>query len=133
MLPNPTIILVLLVTVIGLSFSSYRYGKHVCQGEHATKVATIQEQAIDAANTESKAATKLAVQQIAREAAARVRAAGIRRKGEIDATDKARPECARDQQSMELLQSALDAANGQGSAGNSMPDSVRPTSATSQR
>ena len=130
---NSTSILIFLVIAIGLSVSSYRYGKHVCTGEHATEVATVQNDAIIAANTESKAATKLAVGQIAREANARVRAAGIRRKGEIDAAIKARPECGRDQQSMELLQSALDAANGQGSAGNSMPDSVRPTSATSQR
>jgi len=130
MLPNPTIILVLLATVIGLSFSSYRYGKHVCQGEHATDVASIQNDAIIAANTESKAATKLAVQQIAKEADARVRAAGIRRKGEIDVALKARPDCARDRKSMELLQSAIDLANGQSSTGNTMSDSVQSPATT---
>ncbi len=124
MLPNPTIVLVLLITALGLSFGGYRYGKHVCQGEHATEVATIQEQAIDAANTESKAATKLAVGQIAREANARVRAAGIRRKGEIDAEAKARPECLRDTDSMGVLHDAIASANGQSTTSSRMPDAM---------
>lgn len=124
MLPNPTAILVLLIAAIGLSFSSYRYGKHVCQGEQAADVADSKKQAIDAANTESYAATKLAVGQIVREADARVRAAGIRRKGEIDANVKAKPECARDAESQRLLLDAIDLANGGTTASNGLPSPV---------
>lgn len=108
----PIILLVALLAFLATGFGSYRYGKHVCKGEQATVVADAQKQAIDAANTESKAATKLAVQQIVREADARVRAAGIRRKGEIDSSLKSKTECVRDVESMSLLQSSIDEANG---------------------
>ena len=120
----PIILLVALLAFLAASFGSYRYGKHVCQGEQATVVADAQKQAIDSANIESKAATKLAVGQIAREADARVRAAGIRRKGEIDAIAKARPECVRDADSMGLLLESIAAANGQTPTSNSVSDAL---------
>ena len=130
MLPNPTIILVLLVTAIGLSFGSYRYGKHVCQGEHATDVATAQNEAIAAANRDTEAATVRAVAAARAEADARVRAAGIRRKGEIDASAKARPECGRDPESMGLLLESIDHANHSTTTGNPLPDPVPATPTT---
>ena len=120
----PIILLVALLALLGSGFGGYRYGKHVCQGEQATAIATAQNEAITRANLDVEAATKRAVESAKKEADARIRAAGIRRKGEIDATAKARPECARDQQSMELLQQSIAAANGQTPAGNSLPDAV---------
>ena len=113
MLPNPYVLLAALLAFLAVAFGGYRYGYSRAEDAVAARVATVQNEAIAAANVESKAATKLAVGQIAREADARVRAAGIRRRGEIDATAKARPDCVRDQQSMELLQSAIDSANHQ--------------------
>ena len=133
MLFNPIALLAALLAFLAVGFGGYRYGKHVCQGEHATEVANAQKQAIDSANAESYAATKLAVGQIAKEADARVRAAGIRRKGEIDAIAKARPECARDSESMGLLLRAVGIANDSTSAGDGVPDPVPATPATDQR
>ena len=116
------ILLVASLALLGSGFGGYRYGKHVCQGEQATAVATAQDKAIADANAATEASTARTVAAAKAEADARVRAAGIRRKGEIDANAKARPECARDSQSMELLQQSIASANGQTPAGNSLPD-----------
>lgn len=127
---NPYFILVALLALLGTGFSGYRYGKHVCQGEQATAIAAAQNEAITRANLDVEAATKRAVEQAKAEAAARLSATKRRIEGERDATLKARPDCVRDQQSMELLQSAIDLANGQSSTGNTMSDSVQSPATT---
>ena len=109
---NPTVILVLLIALGASTFGGYRYGKHVCQGEQATAVAAAQVEAIDDANRYVEVATARAVAQAKAEAAARLSAATIKLKGERDAALKARPECARDADSMSLLGVAISEANG---------------------
>lgn len=124
MLPNPTALLAALLAIISVAFGGYRYGKHVCEGEQATAVATAQKQAIATANAATEAATARAVAQAKAEAGARLAATTIRLKGERDAAIKAKPECARDADSQRLLFESIAAANGQTPASNIMSDPV---------
>lgn len=127
MLPNPAILLGLLVGLLAASFGAYQYGYSRAEDAVSARVAAAQVEAIEQANRDTDAAVARAVEQAKREADARVRATGIRRKGEIDATAKARPECARDADSMRLLNESIAAANGTAPAGSGMPDTVLPT------
>lgn len=130
---NPYVLLAQFVGLLIAIFGAYQYGYSRAEDAVSARVAAAQEQAIDQANRDAKAATARTVAQAKAEAAARVRAAGIRRKGEIDATVKARPDCARDAESMGLLQSAIAAANDSETSSSTMPDSMRPTPNTTRR
>lgn len=120
---NSTIIL---VAVLAIAFGGYRYGKHVCEGEHAVDVVDKQEQIIDTANEDVKASTKRAVASAKARVDAGVRATEIRREGEIDATSKANLACSRDADSMRLLHKSIDHANGTSTASGSVPDPLPP-------
>ncbi len=128
---NPAIILVLLVALGAATLGGYRYGYSRAEDAVSARVAAAQVEAIEQANRDTEAATKRALDAARAEADARVRAAGIRRKGEIDATAKARPECVRDADSMRLLHEAIAAANGTAPAADSVPDAVRSNAAAS--
>lgn len=122
---NPYFILASLVALLTTAFGADHFGYHRAKAECAAAVATAQDKAIADANAATEAATKRAVEQAKVEAAQRLAATTIRLKGERDAAIKARPECARDPDSMQLLQQSIAAANGQTPAGDSMSDPVR--------
>lgn len=121
---NPYFILVALLALLGTGFSGYRYGKHVCQGEQATVIATAQNEAITRANLDVEAATKRAVEQAKVEAAQRLAATTIRLKGERDAALKAKPECSRDADSQRLLVESIRLANDSAASPSPVPDAV---------
>lgn len=130
---NPYVLLAQLVGLLIAIFGAYQYGYSRAEDAVSARVAAAQVEAIDQANRDTEAATARAMAAAKAEADARVRAAGIRRKGEIDANAKARPDCVRDAQSMELLQSALDSANGNTPASSGLSDPVHATSISSNR
>lgn len=133
MLPNPTILLGLLVGLLATAVGGYRYGYSRAEDAISARVAAAQVEAIDEANERTKAEIARTLEQAKREADARVRAAGLRRKGEIDAIAKARPDCVRDDESLRLLVGAIADANGQSTASSSVPDHVQPTPDTNRR
>ena len=124
MLGNPYVILAAVIGLVIALVGADRFGYNRAQDACAARVATAQEQAIATANRDTAAATARAVESAKVEAAARLSATTIRLKGERDAAIKARPECARDADSLRMLQSAIDLANHQSTTSNSLPDSV---------
>ena len=122
---NPYALLAALLAFLAVGFGGYRYGYSRAEDAVAARVAIAQVEAIDRANRDTAAATARAVEQAKAEAAARLSATKRRIEGERDAAIKARPECARDVQSMELLQRAIDLANGSTSTSGLVPDPVR--------
>lgn len=130
---NPYVLLAQLVGLLIAVFGAYQYGYSRAEDAVSARVAAAQEQAIADANERIAAETRRTVAAAKAEADARVRASGIRRKGEIDATAKSRPECARDQQSMELLQSAIESANGQQTTSDILSDPMPSAHSTSEQ
>lgn len=130
---NPYVLLGQIIGLIIAIVGAYHYGYNRAEDAVAARVAAAQVEAIDQANRDTEAATKLAVEQAKAEAGARLAATTIRLKGERDAALKARPECVRDADSMGLLNSAIDAANGQAAAVGKVPDPVRSVSETTGR
>ena len=130
---NPYVILGQIIGLILAIVGAYHYGYNRAEDAAAARVATAQDKAITDANAATEAATKLAVEQAKAEAVQRLAATTIRLKGERDAALKARPDCVRDTDSMRLLQSALDSANGQSTAIDSVPDPVPTTPTAGER
>lgn len=109
---NPYALLAALLAFLAVGFGGYRYGYSRAEDAVAARVATAQNEAIAAANRDTEAEIARTLAQARAEAQARLSATTIRLKGERDAAIKARPECGRDADSMAILQSAIDTANG---------------------
>jgi len=101
--------------------------------DNAQSIIVAQNAAIDGANKGTEAATKLALEQASKDASHRLANQSARMAGELDAVKKSRPACARDSESMGLLNNAIDAANDQKAATGKMPDAVRPDPKTGGR
>lgn len=129
-IPNPWILLGSLILAVGLFLSGLSIGIRWQKGREATNVAAVQKQAIDDANRAVRIETERTLAAAKAEADARVRAAGIRRKGEIDAILKSKSDCSRDSASMGLLLESIDSANGTEAATNELPKPVPATTET---
>ena len=109
---NPYTLLFALAMAIGLFGSGVSVGYRWSERSHAAALAAVQNAAIEGANR----ATEVEVERVrtAAEAEAKARLAFNNRKhkGELDAAKKSRPVCARDVESMGLLNDAIDSANG---------------------
>jgi hypothetical protein len=123
---SPTGLLVMLLAALGLFGSGVSIGYKWSERAHGAALAAVQVKAIDDANSAVELAIKRTVAAAKKESDARLAARTARLKGEMDAVKKSRPECARDAESLGLLNSAIDSANGEASAGAKLPDDVRP-------
>lgn len=123
-IPNPWILLGSFIIALGLFLSGLSIGIRWQKGREAANVAAVQKQTIDDANRTVRIETERALASAKAEADARVRAAGIRRKGEIDAILKARPSCNRDSDSLRLLVESINSANGTEAATNKLSEPV---------
>lgn len=132
-MPSPTVLLVCLVFGLGLFGSGVSIGVKWERNDTLARVAAAQDVAIKAANAAVAAETERAVAREKTAASARAKAREVRHQGELDAIKKSRPECNRDQQSMGLLNSAIDAANDIESAATGMRESMRSAGKTTGR
>lgn len=95
------------------------------KSDNAESIITAQDAAIKGANKGAEAATKLALEQASKDTQHRLANQGARLAGEIDAAKKSRPGCARDTESMRLLSTSIDTANGGAAASREVPSVVR--------
>ena len=126
---NPYILLLVLAGAIGLFGSGVSVGYKWSERAHGAALAAVQVKAIDDANTAVTIAIERTVASAKKETAARLAAREIRHKGELDAAKKSRPECARDAESIGLLNDAINDANRETPAPGKLPDEVRPADA----
>lgn len=122
-MPSPTVLLVCLTLGLGLFGSGVSIGVKWERNDTLARIAVAQDTAIKAANAAVAAETERAVAREKAAATARAKAREVRHQGELDAAKKSRPECARDSDSMGLLNNAIDDANGvaAGAAGMRAP------------
>lgn len=125
-MPNPYLLLAGLVFALGLFGSGVSIGYKWSERSHVADVVAAQNAAIERANADAEAEKQRALAAAKKEADARLAARTARMKGEQDAIIKSRAMCARDAESLGLLQQSIDAANGQGSTDQRLPDPVRP-------
>lgn len=123
---NPYVLLALLIGALGLFGSGVSIGVKWERRDALANLHAVQVKAIDDANTAVALAVERTVATAKKETAARLAAREKRHKGELDAAQKSRPECARDDVSMGLLNDALRSANGEASTPDKLPDEVRP-------
>ena len=116
---HPYVLLGSLVFAIGLFASGVSIGYKWSERAHAAAVVTAQVEAIERANQDADIEKQRALSAAKTEADARLKASAKRHRGELDAARKAKPECARDADSVRLLLDAIADANG---------DNPRPTS-----
>lgn len=129
-MPSPTVLFVCLALGLGLFSSGVSIGVKWERNDTLAKIAVAQDAAIAAANAAVAAETERAVAREKAAATARAKAREVRHLGELDAAKKSRPECARDSDSMRLLNSAIDDANGGATAPGGMRAPVRPAGET---
>lgn len=125
-MPSPTILLASLILAIGLFGSGISIGYKWSERAHLAAVAAAQDTAIKSANAATEAEIKRSVAAAKAEADARITASQIRNKGELDALRKSRAACARDLESLGLLNDAIRNANGQTTAASVVFNPVRP-------
>ena len=123
---NPYVLLAGLVFALGLFGSGVSVGVKWERRDALANLHAVQVKAIDDANTAVDLAIQRTLAAAKKETAARLAAREVRHKGELDAVKKSRIECARDAESMGLLNDAIRAANGEASAADKLPDAVRP-------
>ena len=122
--PSPVLLLGSLVAAIAVFLSGLAIGVRWEKGKQAADVVTVQEQVIDDANRAVRIEAERALAAAKKEADARVRAAGIRRKGEIDALSKASINCNWDSISFGLLVESINSANDTEATSKLLPKSV---------
>ena len=122
---NPYAIIAALVFALGLFGSGVSIGYKWSERSHVADVVAAQNEAIERANADAKIEKERALAAAKAEADARLAARTARLKGEVDAAKKARPECARDAESISLLRSAIGVANGKADAAPVVPSVVR--------
>lgn len=127
---HPYVLLGLLIGALGMFGSGVSVGYKWSQRAHVAAVAAAQVKAIDDANTAVDLAIQRTLSAAKKEADARLASRTAKLKGEIDAAKKSRPECARDAESVSLLNSAIDSANGKEDAPVKLPDPVRTPAST---
>lgn len=127
---NPYILLAGIVFAIGLFGSGVSIGYKWSERAHGAALAATQDTAIKAANAAAYAETQRTVAAAKAEADARLKASSIKHKGEIDALKKSRAECARDAESVQLLNDAINSANGSETAPDKLPEPVQPAGET---
>ena len=123
---NPYILLLVLAGAIGLFGSGVSVGYKWSERAHGAALAAAQVAAIEGANRDAELEKQRALAAAKKDADARLASRTARLKGEIDAAQKSRPECGRDDVSLRLLNDAIHSANGETSASGKLPDTVRP-------
>lgn len=124
-MPNPYVLLAGIVFTLGLFGAGISIGYKWSERSHLNDVVTAQNAAIAGANAAAALEIERTVAAAKAEADARVTARTARLKGELDNAKKSRPGCARDAESMGLLNDALRVANGEKSTASSVPSVVR--------
>lgn len=127
---SPTILLFVVLGLVGMFGTGASVGYKWSERAHGAALAAAQVKAIDDANTAVELAVERTLATAKKEANARLSARTARMKGEIDAAQKSRPECDRDDVSLRLLHDAISAANGETPAADKLPDEVRPAAAS---
>lgn len=122
---KPYLPLVYLALVLGLFGSGVAVGYKWEARAHLADVVTKQNAAIEAANKDAEAEKQRALAAAKAEADAKLAARTARMKGELDAAKKARPECARDAESLGLLNDSIRVANGEKAAAVKLPVTMR--------
>ena len=125
-MPNLYLLLAGLVFAIGLFGSGISIGYKWSERAHVAAVAAAQDTAIKSANAATDAEIKRSVAAAKTEADARIAASAARTRGEIDALKKSRVACARDTESLSLLNDSIRTANGQTAAASVVFNPVRP-------
>ena len=125
---NPYVLLAGLVFAIGLFASGVSVGVKWERRDALANLVTVQNKAINDANTAVELAIERTLASAKKETAARIKAREIRHKGELDAAKKSRPECSRDAESFSLLNDAINSTNSETATGTKLPDEVRPAS-----
>jgi len=125
-MPNPYAIIAGIVFAISLFFAGVSVGYKYEAGANARALAVAQDTAIKAANLAAAAETERSVSAAKAEAASRLASNNAKHKGELDALKKSRAACARDAESMGLLNDAIDVANGVATTPAVVPVTVRP-------
>ena len=124
MFSNPYALLAAGLALVAALIGADHFGYKRAENAAAARIAAAQVEIIDRANRDIEASTARAVAQAKAEAAARLSATTIRLKGERDAAIKARPECARDADSLGLLQQSIDHANDSTTTRSSLPPAL---------
>jgi hypothetical protein len=124
MFANPYALLAAGLALVAALIGADHFGYKRAENAAAARIAAAQVEIIDRANRDIEASTARAVAQAKAEAAARLSATTIRLKGERDAAIKARPECARDADSLGLLQQSIDHANDSTTTRSSLPPAL---------
>ena len=122
---HPYVLLGCLVFALGLFGSGVSIGYKWSERRVAADVLTAQVAAIERANSDAEIEKQRALSAAKAEADARAKARAVRHRGELDAALKARPECARDVDSLGMLNDAINAANDQAGSAGKLPDAVR--------
>ena len=123
---NPTVLLFGLVFALGLFGTGVSIGVKWERRDALANLNAVQIKAIDDANTAVGLAVERTLASAKKETAAKLAYRERRHKGELDAAKKSRPECARDAESIGLLNDAIRTANGEAPPGTKLPDEVRP-------
>lgn len=125
-MPNPYVLLGLLVGAIGLFGSGISIGYKWSERSHVADVVAAQNAAIERANADAEAEKQRALAAAKAEADAKLAARTARMKGEVDAAKKANPLCVRDAESQQLLLNSIRQSNGEKDTPVKLPDAMRP-------
>lgn len=123
---NPYVLLFLALSAVGMFASGVSIGVKWERRDALANLAAVQIKAIDDANTAVELAIQRTVAEAKKESDARLANRTAKLKGELDAAKKSRPECARDAESLSLLNDAIRSANDEIPTVVKLPDEVRP-------
>jgi len=127
---NPYVMLGALLLLLSMFGTGVSIGYKWSERKHVAAFSAAQDKAIADANIAVELAIQRTLASTKKETAARLAAREARHKGELDAAKKSRPECARDDVSMGLLNNAINSANGEEKPTSKLPDEVRPATET---
>ncbi len=127
---NPYLILAGLLFWLASCAAAAWLGYDYRDGKVAQQVARAQAETLKQAQADAAADLQASITRVRTEAVAQARVRAAKTIGVQDATLKARPDCGRDDQSLGLLNTAIDAANGAQASAGSMPPSVRSAAET---
>ncbi len=127
---NPYLILAGVLLWIGSCAGAAWLGYDYRDGKVAQQVARAQAETLKQAQADAAADLQASITRVRAEATAQARVRAAKTAGVQDATLKARPDCGRDDQSLGLLNAAIDAANAAPASTGSMPPSVRSAAET---